>query len=136
MTHTFVYKRDLHSNVQRPCVRAVLINGDNQQECFALVDSGADTCVFPSSIVGALGLEPIDALLDRKTAGFGSVSEEATRYWSLIVNIENKFSLTTEIGFSDRQNEYGFGLLGRQGFFSELECVCFCDGYFFVKTRE
>ena len=40
----------------RPVLSLFLINGQKSVRTFALVDSGADTCVFPASLAAQLGI--------------------------------------------------------------------------------
>jgi uncharacterized protein (TIGR03437 family) len=88
MNYIFNYKRDEHGTY-RPFVKVALNNGGKQEECYAIVDSGADYCVFPSRLIEKLALNPADVLRQSETEGYGSGQGHPTRFWHLAINIED-----------------------------------------------
>ncbi len=100
----------------RPMVDLILLapNGEALQTP-ALVDSGADFCLFPLDAAHLLGLD-ITVLPHAVTAGVGSVSN-VTYFADLTINLENGIIFDTKVGFTEGMNGAGFGLLGQQGFF-------------------
>ena len=58
----------------RPIIPIQLINGQNKQTCYALIDSGADYCVFHASIGEIIGLTIESGKLDN----FSGVSNQKT----------------------------------------------------------
>jgi hypothetical protein len=100
----------------RPMVDVLLLapNGETIQMS-ALVDSGADFCLFPLDVAHVLGLD-IQTLPSSSTAGVGSASN-LTYFADLTINLENGVIFETRVGFTAGMNRAGFGLLGQQGFF-------------------
>jgi hypothetical protein len=85
---------------QRPIVAVFLNNGPHRAHCEAVVDSGADRCVFPFSLVSSLGLDLKIAKRGPETFGHGSADAEVMLFWTVTMNFSGKFSLETLIGFS------------------------------------
>ena len=96
---------------------------------FAVVDTGADSCVFPASVAEKLGI----TIPNENAAGFfGSMNEAQVAYYENIQvtilpmdnpNIEpNQEPLTFPLyaGFCETIEHIGMGLLGQEGFFSRF----------------
>jgi hypothetical protein len=135
MNYIFKYKRDEHG-MYRPFVKLVLRNGGREEACSALVDSGADYCLFPTRLIENLELSPADVLRRSETEGYGSEQGSKTQFWNLAISIEEKISFTAAVGFSESQNQREWGVLGRNGFFDQFLQVCFHDTYLSVKTPD
>lgn len=133
MDYVFKYMRDEHG-MYRPFVQVVLMNGDLEENSYALVDSGADFSVFPSHLIPKLGLDAKDILRRSETESFGSDGSAGTAFWDVSISIEQKISLTVPIGFSDGQNQKEWGVFGRTGFFDRFLRICFHDTYLSIKT--
>jgi hypothetical protein len=117
------------TGVSRPIVALLLEKDDKQMIVFALVDSGADSCVFPASVAETLGI-PIP---NQSVSVFsGSSDKPQIAYYEQIQasilpmdspGIEpNQPSLTFPLfaGFCDTLEHVGMGLLGQEGFFSRF----------------
>jgi hypothetical protein len=114
--------------VIRPALN-IKLKYDGREESFkALVDSGADFCVFPLALAGPLGLRREDAKLVPGISGYGSQNGSPLLFWIVTLEISTDLSITTLIGFSEAQDRLDFGILGQRGFFSELEQVSFAYG--------
>jgi hypothetical protein len=113
--------------VYRPWVvtRLTAENG-NTFQCVADVDSGADSCVFPASFAGALGLDLLQ-MKQHTTGGVGNTGN-ITHYAELTIEVgtweqngswsfnpELKFKAYT--GFTAGLEDQGIGLLGECDFF-------------------
>jgi hypothetical protein len=51
----------------RPVLMLTLMNGPNRLSCYAIIDSGADHCVFPRSFMQPLGLDALTAPIEPST---------------------------------------------------------------------
>jgi hypothetical protein len=100
----------------RPMVDLILLapNGESIQRS-ALVDSGADFCLFSLRTARMLGLD-IQTLQRAMTVGVGSASN-LTYFADLTINLENGTIFDTRVGFTAGIDRAGFGLLGQQGLF-------------------
>ncbi|MGB6691633.1 MAG: hypothetical protein WBE76_27665 [Terracidiphilus sp.] len=107
----------------RPITVAVLTtSAGNRLRCLVCLDSGADSCVLPSSFAPVLGLD----LLSMKrnfTAGIGS-SANPTAYETIVIDLGNGICFSSYVGFTPGLNALGIGLLGQAGFFEQFD-VCF-----------
>ena len=103
----------------------LLIHGHRSVRTFALVDSGADTCVFPGSLAGQLGI----VLPNQNSLVFSGTGKDPqvafyenikVAVWSLT---DRKVALTFDLyaGFCSTMEHAGIGLLGQDGFFSRFK---------------
>jgi hypothetical protein len=117
-------------------IAARLIAGDGTYvECGALVDSGADACLFPLKVARGLKLD-LAALPQSMTGGVGSVSN-LTFYAPVAVDLGDGLVFQAEVGFTEGMDRAGFGLLGQQGFFENYSVEFrHRDRIFHVETSE
>jgi hypothetical protein len=109
----------------RPLLIAELIaqNGSSFK-CIAIVDSGADHCVFPLAFAPALGLDSLNMKM-QMTGGVGNTAN-ATYYETIKIvgsrpgapNVTLEFE--TLVGFTAGMDAIGWGLLGQSGFFEKF----------------
>jgi hypothetical protein len=146
MLHNFPYDIETHvdhgaafpgiDTTKRPILAVMLRSSIAQAPCEALVDSGADYCLFPWYLIKDLGLRMADATPISGIFGYGDSSDAAIPFWRLDLDVmappaagqlwpTTSFSIRTTIGFSAKQDRMGFGLLGQLGFFSEVAQVHF-----------
>ena len=84
----------------------------------ALIDSGADFCIFDMEIGRALG-----AKIDKaRCAEFGGINPSDPKKPPIAYFVQVKldvggWDVITEVGFSEDISKYGFGILGHKGFF-------------------
>ena len=120
----FAYKR-FASGVERPIIPIVVRNPANQQSAryLALVDSGADRCIFAAEIGDLIGLD-VTAGAERQVRGV--VAGQVRPYYLHDVEIEvgscRKHSI---VGFMRDLAPNGHGLLGQTGFFDLFSFVKF-----------
>ncbi len=117
------------TEIKRPVVALLLEKGDPKVVVFAVVDSGADLCVFPASMARDLGMEIPNS---RSSAFSGSGDTTQMAYFEEVratimpmdgPNIDpNQQPLTFPLyaGFCDTLEHVGMGLLGQEGFFSRF----------------
>jgi predicted aspartyl protease len=87
----------------------------------ALVDSGADFCVFPCEVAEVLGIVPEEGI-EIKLDGIGATS--AKGYVHKINMKIDVFEYEASVVFSNALVDYSHGLLGQAGLFDE-HVICF-----------
>ena len=114
--------------IYRPIVALLLEHGDRQLIAYAVVDSGADLCVFPASFATALGITIPNANVSA-FSGSGDVSQIAY-FAPLAATIlpmdspgidpdQDPITFPLFVGFCETLEHLGMGLLGQEGFFSQ-----------------
>jgi hypothetical protein len=109
-----------HQDPARPFHRPYLIvrlaHGTKHKDVIALVDSGADLCLFHSDIGKLIG---IDIESGSKLAFEGVSGAAATAYLHRVsLTVRGVSSISLDVGFTDSM-AVGTGLLGQQGFFEQ-----------------
>jgi len=110
-----------HQDPDRPFHRPYLIvrlaHGTKHKDVIALVDSGADLCLFHSDIGKLIG---IDVEAGLKLAFEGVSGAAATAYLDRInLAVRGMSSISLDVGFTNSM-AVGTGLLGQQGFFEQF----------------
>jgi len=103
------------NNVLRPIISIKLLNGKNVVRYAALIDSGADFCIFDAEIGEILN---IDIKSGEKTE-FGGI-QQLKGVKGYIHNIKlsiGGWSYKIKVVFSYDIAKYGYGILGQRGFF-------------------
>ena len=111
-----------HQDPTRPFNRPYLIvrlaHSTKHKDVIALVDSGADLCLFHSDIGRLIG---IDVESGSELAFEGVSGATATAYLPRVsLTVRGVRSITLDIGFTDSM-AVGTGLLGQQGFFEQFQ---------------
>ncbi len=87
---------------------------------FSIIDSGADSCVFPSLLGKQIGID-IKSGLSEGTMG---VAGSGTTYYHSIrvyVSIQGSwYQFDCFAGFMDEMDQFGMGLLGSSWFFQSI----------------
>src|ERR1035438_10061759 len=104
----------------RPVVKVELIRGTDKISCYAIVDSGADHCVFPLSFAAVLGLSHLGQT-PFNTAGVGGTGVPMY-YWDIQMNL-GPTTIDVLAGFTEGMNTLGMGLLGEFGFFDRFKVL-------------
>lgn len=99
----------------RPAVPITLINGDEQLRYFALVDSGADFCIFHAEVGEQIGLD-IESGKKLEFSGI-EVNKGLTAYFHQIDIQVGGYKFGCYAGFSKDLEGLPYGLLGQVGFF-------------------
>ena len=111
--------------ISRPIVTVTLEHGELSIATFAIVDSGADNCLFPASLAAQLGI-PIP---NQNTFVFSGTSEQGQIAYFETVRAtvwngqagEQPLRFLLYAGFCDTLEHVGMGLLGQEGFFSRFK---------------
>jgi hypothetical protein len=120
----FAYKQ-VASGIERPIIPVIIRNPVTQQSVRyqALVDSGADQCVFAGEIGELIGLD-VTAGAERTVSGV--VAGQMRPYYLHDVEIEvGGRSRHATVGFMPDLAPNGHGLLGQAGFFDLFSFVKF-----------
>jgi hypothetical protein len=120
----FVYKR-FANGVERPIIPIRVRNPVTEQSVryLALVDSGADLCIFAGEIGELIGVDVISGT-ERRVSGV--VAGQTRSYYLHDVEIEvGGYCRPAEVGFMPDLAPNGHGLLGQAGFFDLFSFVKF-----------
>ena len=102
------------TSVVRPVVPIALIHGSNRVRVFALIDSGADYCIFHAEIGEQIGLE----IESGKSLSFSGISSAGqTAYFHNIELEVGGHEFDCYAGFSRDIQDLPYGILGQVGFF-------------------
>jgi hypothetical protein len=102
----------------RPVLKLTIVAGQRQLSCYAVVDSGADHCVFPRQFLQTLGLDPLLAPSE-PISGVGS-SGISAHFFNLAIDLQGLVQFPVYVGFTTGLDEIGLGLLGQNGFFDRF----------------
>jgi hypothetical protein len=120
----FVYKR-FASGVERPIIPIIVRNPITQQlvRYLALVDSGADRCIFAGEIGELISL---DVTTGVEHTVSGVIAGQTRPYYLHDVEIEvGGWRRLAAVGFMPDLAPNGHGLLGQAGFFDLFSFVKF-----------
>lgn len=104
----------------------------------ALVDSGADDCIFPASIASSLGIEiPNERAYEFSGAAPGNQMAYFETVSIGLIDWETREEVRRfelYCGFSSALEQTGLGLLGQEGFFSRFRVtIDRAGGYFEIE---
>ena len=102
-------------SILKPIIPIGLTVGDKPFDYSALIDSGADFCIFDASIGEALEL----IVKGGKKINFGGIQEVGASEAFLhdVTIVVGGFRHKTTVGFSYDIAKDGYGILGQKGFF-------------------
>ncbi|OGM91178.1 hypothetical protein A2755_02105 [Candidatus Wolfebacteria bacterium RIFCSPHIGHO2_01_FULL_48_22] len=103
------------SAILKPIIPIQIKIKNDELDYVALIDSGADFCIFDAELGEYLGL---DVRFGREKI-FGGVQERggATAFLHDVILSVGGWDYKTTVGFSYDIAERGFGVLGQKGFF-------------------
>ncbi|OGW76716.1 MAG: hypothetical protein A3J52_03605 [Omnitrophica bacterium RIFCSPHIGHO2_02_FULL_49_9] len=105
------------SQVLKPQITIVLKYGEKKQKLFALIDSGADACLFPKGIADILGVK----IKEGQRIDFSGIGGTKTPFYFHEVDILfGEYQVKSKVGFSTQENIGVSGILGQQGFFEHF----------------
>ena len=106
--------------IKRPMLQVTLFNGMKRQQVVCLVDSGADDCVFHSSLGRSLGIDLEGGEPKRYNGIAGSVEAYIHRIEIQVQGFEERVNLLA--GFTESAGVHA--ILGQAGFFENFR-ICF-----------
>ena len=104
------------TSILKPIIPVEIFYKEKSVKYSALIDSGADFCIFDAEIGEYLGIDIKSGEKER----FGGIQERqpSTAFiHKLVLNIGG-WNYQTTIGFSYEIARHGFGILGQRGFFN------------------
>ena len=103
------------NSILKPIIPVELVGNTEKIRYAALVDSGADFCIFDAGIGEALGLD----VQSGKTERFGGIQEAgaSSAYFHEVTLAVGGWKYHTSVGFSYDIAKHGYGILGQKGFF-------------------
>lgn len=106
------------NSVTRPVVNILLLFNSQSVKYSALIDSGADYCIFHAEMTDLLQL---DVKKGKKLTFYGTSGEPQTAYFHKI-NIElGGWLMDLYCGFSYDMKSLPYGILGQTGFFDRFK---------------
>jgi hypothetical protein len=110
----------------RPFMIAHIAGTNNHhQQVIVCLDTGADSCIFPLSFAGLIGLDPLQMPM-QMTGGVGSMANP-TYYAHIEIQLRVSggptLSFKTFAGFTAALEAQGIGLLGQVGFFENYSAT-------------
>ena len=108
---------EVTSEIIRPIIEVILKSETKVGIFPSLIDSGADHCIFSLDTAKLLGIK----LKPKNKTTISGIGRDAVRgYWDeLELRIAGK-TYTTRVIFA-KISDYGFGILGQQGFFDHFD---------------
>jgi len=112
------------TTIKRPILQVNLEKDGHSIQTLAMVDSGADFCLFPASMAKTLGI----AVPNQNAAPFSGTADapQIAYFETVTATIWNGNAAEAPIafelyaGFCDTLEHVGLGLLGQSGFFSRF----------------
>lgn len=101
--------------ILKPIIPIKIIKGNYSLRYAALIDSGADFCIFDAEIGEYLGID----IKSGKKEIFGGIQEKggAKAFLHEVILDIGGWNYKTIVGFSYDIAMHGFGILGQKGFF-------------------
>lgn len=109
------------TEILRPVVHTILYSGTTFVPILAVLDSGADDCIFPYNVGKRLGLT-VEKGRVQTFSGAGSRGNTAY-FHSLVLVVEGRIRWRCNVGFTRAMDYAGLGLLGQHGFFDHFRVV-------------
>lgn len=100
----------------RPIISLALLHGPKTLNALALIDTGADECLFPGEFATILGHN----LIKGKPRTFAGIGGAITAYLHRTDIKLGVHKLRISIYYSDDWNKWGFGLLGQNAFLTRF----------------
>ncbi|MBA7486068.1 hypothetical protein ES707_21621 [subsurface metagenome] len=104
-------------SVSRPVIPIQLIRGADKVKYLAIIDSGADFCIFHASIGEVIGLAVESGKLQH-FSGVSGLSQQLTAYFHSIQIEIGGYAFNCWAGFSRDIEDLPYGFLGQLGFFN------------------
>ena len=113
-----------------PLLTVVIRHQGKRHKLLALVDSGADACLFPRDVADILG---INIRTGRCASLTGIGGHRVPFYFHDVEILFNQYQIRTQVGFA-KEGIGATGLLGQKGFFDQF-IVSFdnANNYFEVR---
>lgn len=112
----FYYKR-YSPGIVRPVIPVELRSGNKRVRYEALIDSGADECIFDSQLASILDIN----FRNGKRRIVGGITGAKQNFYACPVTIDvGGWSFEIMAGFMPNMPDFGYGVLGQRGFFENF----------------
>ena len=101
----------------RPVLCVKLVYGSASIDCWSLVDTGSDYCIFPADFATRLGL---DLSLLPSSSVYGAGSDSGVRFAKVLMCHQDLGVWEVRAGFSPEWNGREAGALGNLGLFDRF----------------
>ncbi len=108
--------REITPRIKRPIIRIVLKSKDTFVIYHALIDSGADYCIFSIELARALNIK----LSKSKTSFRGVGKEKVQGFWGDVEIGVGEVKYKIKAIFAEI-SDFGHGILGQKGFFDQFD---------------
>lgn len=105
-------------SIYKPLITVALKNGERKQKLFALVDSGADACLFPRGMAEQLGIGDVKSGERLHFTGLGG--DQNPFFFHEVEILLGPYHVKTKVGFSASYSIGVSGILGQLGFFEHF----------------
>lgn len=112
----FYYKR-YGLGIIRPVIPVEIKSGEKKVRYEALIDSGADECIFDAQLAEILGIKLRKG--ERRIVG-GITGVEQPYYLHPVTFSVGDSEIDLKIGFMPNMPDFGYGVLGQIGFFENF----------------
>lgn len=113
----FPQKSEIFGNaILKPIIPIRISYGNNSLKYSALIDSGADFCIFHSQIGEYFGLDIKSGPKDSFSGITPGITMAEVYFHEITLNVGG-WDYKTIVGFSEGIADFGYGLLGQKGFF-------------------
>jgi len=119
-------------DILKPLIPIVVRYQEKKEKIFALVDSGADACLFPNGLADRLGID-VRTGLRHDFIGIGA--SKTSFFFHEVEILFGKYQVKTKAGFSSSQNIGVGGILGQQGFFDHF-VIAFDHKNKFIEIKQ
>ena len=102
----------------KPIIPVKISVGKKSLRYAALIDSGADFCIFHAEIADALGID-IQSGTDIEFAGIQEAGPAKAFLHTVTLTVDD-VEFQTSVGFSYHLAPYAYGMLGQKGFFDRF----------------
>ena len=106
------------TSVSRPVIPIAMINGSQRVRNLALIDSGADYCIFHAALGEQIGLQ-IES--GKRLAFYGTGGQEQSAFFHDIKLEVGGHEISCFAGFSRELESLPYGILGQIGFFDKFK---------------
>ena len=115
----FYYKK-YGAGVVRPVIPVEIIANGRKVRYEALIDSGADECIFDAQLAEILG---INFRKGEKRMVGGITGVEEQYYLHRVTLSVGGWGNEIRVGFMPNMPEFGYGVLGQRGFFENFVVI-------------
>ena len=105
----------------KPIIPVKISHNGKSARYAALIDSGADFCIFDAHIGEYLGIDIESG--DKEIFGGIQEAPSSVAYFHKIILTVGDWEYKTVVGFSYEIARHGYGILGQHGFFNLFEII-------------